>query len=104
LRKDRWTKIYQNENQDSQYWIRMSNTEPCPRFAHQLVYDHNSKIHYMFGGNPGDVNYARDRLDDFWELKLKRPAPSDILRKVDKRLLLVFLRLQCWGAGRGGDG
>jgi len=49
----------------------------------------------MFGGNPGDVNYARDRLDDFWELKLKRPAPSDILRKVDKRLLLVFLRLKC---------
>ena len=28
----------------------VTSTEPCPRYAHMLVYDNVKKIHYMFGG------------------------------------------------------
>ncbi|KAJ8879988.1 hypothetical protein PR048_020609 [Dryococelus australis] len=31
--------IYRNENTGEQYWSKMQHLEPCPRFAHQLVYD-----------------------------------------------------------------
>lgn len=46
--------------------------EPCPRYAHQLVYDAKRRIHYLFGGNPGRLNSPNLRLDDFWMLKLEK--------------------------------
>lgn len=64
-----------------QYWSKMQNIEPCPRFAHQLVYDHINKVHYLFGGNPGRVYMPRLRLDDFWKLHLTRPSQSWLLQK-----------------------
>ena len=87
---EQWSKVYHNENADANYWLRMEALEPCPRFAHQLVYDYTTKIHYLFGGNPGEAIYAKARLDDFWELKLTRPTPADILRKT----LFLVRRLQ----------
>jgi hypothetical protein len=36
--------IYRNENTGEQYWSKMQHIEPCPRFAHQLVYDHVNKV------------------------------------------------------------
>jgi hypothetical protein len=36
--------IYRNENTGEQYWNKMQHLEPCPRFAHQLVYDHINKV------------------------------------------------------------
>jgi hypothetical protein len=85
--------------------------EPCPRFAHQLVYDHITKVnftqgnrkrsfitvllesnkvltyhfhlqlHYLFGGNPGRTKDPKLRLDDFWRLRLIRPAVEDLLKE-----------------------
>lgn len=55
-----------------QYWTKMQNVEPCPRFAHQLVYDHIHKVHYLFGGNPGKSGISKRRLDDFWSLKVSQ--------------------------------
>jgi hypothetical protein len=82
IRKARWARIYHNENTSSEYWTKMKDLEPCPRFAHQLVYDHHRKIQYLFGGNPGDPSNQNLRLDDFWELHLMRPKPEDVLRRV----------------------
>jgi hypothetical protein len=48
----------------------MQNVEPVPRYAHQLVYDHVKKVHYLFGGNPGTDFLPKMRLDDFWSLKV----------------------------------
>ena len=62
--------MYKNENMGQQYWTKMQNVEPCPRFAHQLVYDHIHKVHYLFGGNPGKSSIHKMRLDDFWSLKV----------------------------------
>ena len=56
-------------------------SEPCPRFAHQLVYDHMNKVHYLFGGNPGCNKKPKLRLDDFWELRLIRPSGLQLLQK-----------------------
>jgi hypothetical protein len=72
IRTNIWKKVYQNEaiNQDNQRMLNES--EPCPRFAHQLVYDHINKVQYLFGGNPGDIKDITKRLDDFWELRLHR--------------------------------
>lgn len=72
IRTDVWKKVYENEavNQDNQRI--MNDSEPCPRFAHQLVYDHINKVQYLFGGNPGDIKDITKRLDDFWELRLHR--------------------------------
>jgi N-acetylneuraminic acid mutarotase len=72
IRKEIWSKIYQNENTGADYWSKMSGKEPCPRFAHQLVYDYKSKTQYLFGGNPGDNSQPNMRLDDFWQLELQR--------------------------------
>ena len=51
--RSRWSLVYRNENNDVEYWRRRQSVEPRPRYAHQLVYDEDSGLHFMFGGNPG---------------------------------------------------
>ncbi|XP_041349762.1 muskelin-like [Gigantopelta aegis] len=79
--KNKWACIYKNENVGQRYWNKQQHVEPVPRFAHQLVYDHIRKIHYLFGGNPGKDNLPKMRLDDFWSLELCRPSPEHLLRR-----------------------
>ncbi|XP_012278648.1 muskelin isoform X2 [Orussus abietinus] len=81
IKSNKWTCIYRNENVGEKYWSKMQDYEPCPRFAHQLVYDHVKKVHYLFGGNPGRSCLPKLRLDDFWQLRLCRPPHEQILRK-----------------------
>ncbi|XP_001607967.2 muskelin [Nasonia vitripennis] len=81
IKNNRWSCIYRNENMGEKYWSKMQNFEPCPRFAHQLVYDHVKKVHYLFGGNPGRACLPKLRLDDFWQLQLCRPSHEKILTK-----------------------
>ncbi|XP_046436398.1 muskelin isoform X1 [Neodiprion lecontei] len=81
IKENRWSCIYRNENVGDKYWNSMQDYEPCPRFAHQLVYDHIQKVHYLFGGNPGRSCLPKLRLDDFWQLELCRPSHEQILRK-----------------------
>lgn len=68
--QDRWSCVYRNEN----ICNNNDKLEPCPRFAHQLVYDHVKRVHYLFGGNPGPtrshLKNKKIRLDDFWTLKV----------------------------------
>lgn len=59
------------------------SAEPSPRFAHQLVYDPVWRVHYLFGGNPGDPAMPRLRLHDFWRLDLVRPlGAADVSRRI----------------------
>ncbi|XP_062574316.1 muskelin-like isoform X1 [Saccostrea cucullata] len=81
IKKNRWSCVYRNENSGQQYWTKMQNVEPVPRFAHQLVYDHVRKVHYLFGGNPGKESLPKIRLDDFWVLKLCRLSSEHLLRQ-----------------------
>lgn len=81
IESNKWSCIYKNENTGHQYWSKMQNIEPCPRFAHQLVYDHVNKVHYLFGGNPGKSGLPKMRLDDFWSLKLTKPSLVHLLRR-----------------------
>lgn len=74
IKKNLWSCIYKNENIGEQYW----HIEPCPRFAHQLVYDRSNKAHYLFGGNPGRTGYPKLRLDDFWRFRLCHPSPHQL--------------------------
>ncbi|KAG7169261.1 Muskelin-like [Homarus americanus] len=71
--------IYRNEQTGESYWSKMQHVEPCPRFAHQLVYDDTKKVHYLFGGNPGKASLPKMRLDDFWSLRLCRPSTQQLL-------------------------
>ncbi|KAJ3265912.1 Muskelin 1, intracellular mediator containing kelch motif [Chytriomyces hyalinus] len=95
LRRAKWTRVYHNENTGADYWSRMKDLEPCPRFAHQLVYDHVRKCHYLFGGNPGDTSNLNLRLDDFWELHLIRPTSEDVLRRAKFRIRRQQFREIC---------
>ncbi|MPC16516.1 Muskelin [Portunus trituberculatus] len=70
--------IYRNEQTGESYWSKMQHVEPCPRFAHQLVYDDVNKVHYLFGGNPGKASLPKMRLDDFWSLRLCRPSTQQL--------------------------
>ncbi|CAG8752818.1 8817_t:CDS:1, partial [Racocetra fulgida] len=73
LRLDKWTKIYQSEICDAQYWESNETTEPRPRYAHQMVYDNIHKVQYVFGGRAVETEVLKQqRLDDFWELHLVR--------------------------------
>ncbi|XP_039250977.2 muskelin-like [Styela clava] len=89
INDDSWNCVYKNEL-SSQGGATQSGTsssasvevnEPCPRYAHQLVYDHVRRTHYMFGGNPGSKSSPKTRLSDFWSLNLSRPSKGDILQK-----------------------
>jgi N-acetylneuraminic acid mutarotase len=81
ITQDRWCRVYHNENVGEAYWSEMANVEPCPRFAHQLVYDHVNKVQYLFGGNPGETQNTALRLDDFWSLRLEKPDTQTLLRR-----------------------
>ncbi|XP_028414469.1 muskelin-like [Dendronephthya gigantea] len=81
IENNKWSCIYRNENTGNQYWSKMQSIEPCPRFAHQLVYDHINKVHYLFGGNPGKSGFPKMRLDDFWLLRLTKPSLPHFLRR-----------------------
>jgi hypothetical protein len=39
-----WSRIYSNEKTDAEYWKKQKEVEPCPRYAHQFVYDHETKV------------------------------------------------------------
>ncbi|XP_059059021.1 muskelin [Achroia grisella] len=71
LKRLTWTCVYRNDC--------ISANEPRPRFAHQLVYDPVRKIHYLFGGNPGNQSNPRLRLDDLWALRLVRADGASLV-------------------------
>lgn len=75
LKTNKWSCIYKSEHSNEHCYSKVQQnacSEPCPRYAHQLVYDWINKIHYLFGGNPGRNNSPELRLDDFWLLYLKK--------------------------------
>ena len=76
LRTNEWTCIYRSDH-SNENCLRAPNTttmcsEPCPRYAHQLVYDSTNRVHYLFGGNPGRNTTPDIRLDDLWVLYLNK--------------------------------
>ncbi|XP_034476504.1 muskelin isoform X2 [Drosophila innubila] len=103
LRTHRWSRIYycrhsaQDVNSINKANVLGTNKsdgslEPCPRYAHQLVYDELAKTHYLFGGNPGIFQYQQLRLDDFWLLHLEKPKREEILKHC--RYLIRKLRYE----------
>ncbi|KAI8047413.1 Muskelin N-terminus-domain-containing protein [Gilbertella persicaria] len=89
IKQNEWHKIYQNENK------KTSLLEPCPRYAHQMVYDAVHRVQYIFGGNPGDNSNPSKRLNDFWELRLVKPDPSSILRRCFYMIRMQKLKELC---------
>lgn len=69
LQTNKWSRIYTYKHHSNSIDCPI---EPCPRFAHQFVYDDVDKVHYLFGGNPGKTNVPQMRLDDFWLLQLEK--------------------------------
>ncbi|XP_055319183.1 muskelin isoform X1 [Sitodiplosis mosellana] len=82
LKTNKWSCIYKSEHSNEHCYSKVQSacSEPCPRYAHQLVYDWINKVHYLFGGNPGRNTTPELRLDDFWLLYLKKPSRQQILR------------------------
>lgn len=44
IESNKWSCIYRNDKKGDEYWIKDGVFEPCPRFAHQLVYDYVDKV------------------------------------------------------------
>lgn len=80
-----WNKINQNKNDD----FSKNKNRPCPRYAHQLLYDEKSQLHFLYGGNPRNKDFPKERLGDFWTLELQKPTVSEISRR-----LKLYLRKQ----------
>lgn len=74
LKTNKWSCIYKSGHATEHTYSKMNvaSIEPCPRYAHQLVYDWVNKVHYLFGGNPGRNTTPELRLDDFWLLFMKK--------------------------------
>ncbi|KAG8965710.1 hypothetical protein FRC03_000250 [Tulasnella sp. 419] len=77
-------KVSTQRSKDSGKTPADSELQPLPagptlRYAHQVVYDHQSKIFYLFGGT--DVGDADQRLNDLWVCSVQRPSTSEILRR-----------------------
>lgn len=87
IKNAKWSCVYMNRcDSDADVVNRSHSVEPCPRFAHQLVFDPNKKVFYLFGGNPGRKSSPKMRLDDFWQLKVCRPSADDLLRECKHRI------------------
>ena len=58
------------------------------RYAHQLVYNEENGVHFMFGGNPGgkENRNGKLRLGDFWRLELERQQNTDLERVLIKEI------------------
>ncbi|KAE9403924.1 hypothetical protein BT96DRAFT_936129 [Gymnopus androsaceus JB14] len=69
-------------------------TSPSSRFAHQVVYEPNSKTVYLHGGTTGMAPAKRKessdaqseevpmrRLSDFWKMSLLRPTSDELIRR-----------------------
>ncbi|XP_052862317.1 muskelin isoform X4 [Anopheles cruzii] len=81
LTKKEWSCVYKSEHSNGENCYQKNQSpchEPCPRYAHQIVYDTTNQVHFLFGGNPGTNSNLR--LDDFWVLKLEKPNRENILR------------------------
>ncbi|KAI8641733.1 Muskelin N-terminus-domain-containing protein, partial [Parasitella parasitica] len=81
IQRNQWEKVFESESNEATYWEHMKDISPYPRYTHQLVYNYNSRSHFMFGGNPGDISKPLKRLDDFWELKLAKPDSKQVVRQ-----------------------
>ena len=67
---------------DTDCWQRRQSIEPRPRYyAHQLVYEEEVGLHFMFGGNPGGKENMNGklRLGDFLRLELQRQQNKDLM-------------------------
>ncbi|TFK67379.1 galactose oxidase [Pluteus cervinus] len=76
--------------------------EPLPRYAHQVVYNPNTRTAYLHGGNAGLVGATsadgdggtptqgrtggEKRLDDLWQMELVRPSQEEIIRRAKFRI------------------
>eukprot|EP01113_Clastostelium_recurvatum_P042951 TRINITY_DN7026_c0_g1_i1.p1 TRINITY_DN7026_c0_g1~~TRINITY_DN7026_c0_g1_i1.p1 ORF type:complete len:371 (-),score=82.87 TRINITY_DN7026_c0_g1_i1:27-1001(-) len=98
IARGEWTKVYQTEMMRAEASSRNAR-EPRPRFAYQLIYHPAKKVHYLFGGNPGETDNPRERLDDFWRLSLERPSPDVVLG----RALFSLRRRRCLDILTSGD-
>ncbi|XP_058830933.1 muskelin isoform X1 [Topomyia yanbarensis] len=81
LAKKEWCCVYKSDHSIGENcYLKNQNAcpEPCPRYAHQIVYDAANQVHFLFGGNPGMNSHFR--LDDFWMLRLEKPTRDHILR------------------------
>ncbi|XP_053684609.1 muskelin isoform X1 [Sabethes cyaneus] len=81
LAKKEWCCVYKSDHSIGENcYLKNQNAcpEPCPRYAHQIVYDGANQVHFLFGGNPGMNSHFR--LDDFWMLRLEKPTRENILR------------------------
>lgn len=78
IKNQKWFKI----NPPKKAAQHQSASEPCPRFAYQFCYNSVNGTHYLFGGNPGDSANTRLRLNDFWQLRLLKPAAKQIRLKI----------------------
>ncbi|KAJ2948603.1 hypothetical protein O0L34_g7858 [Tuta absoluta] len=87
LKRLTWSCVYRNDT--------VCETEPRPRFAHQLVLDPVTKIHYLFGGNPGNQGSPRLRLDDLWALQLVRPTVDCVLHSAVAAMREACFRELC---------
>ncbi|KAF8907826.1 Muskelin N-terminus-domain-containing protein [Gymnopilus junonius] len=130
-RPGKWMKILRQQAQtedvpDKGKPSTYANVEiPVPRFAHQVVYNPNTKRIYMHGGNAGwgyglqgggagageddgNVGEGRDvgsaviggpakekRLDDFWSMELKRPGPEEVIRQAKFQIRQQQFREMC---------
>ncbi|KAG1446533.1 hypothetical protein G6F56_009538 [Rhizopus delemar] len=75
IKSNTWEVVFENENMGGR---RPSLNSPLPRYAHQMVYDPTTDVHYIFGGNPGNQQGENTRLNDLWELKLKKPNSPNV--------------------------
>ncbi|KAI8141192.1 Muskelin N-terminus-domain-containing protein [Fennellomyces sp. T-0311] len=106
IERNQWKNVYQTDKRPD----NNINCEcPCPRYAHDMVYNPLTKTQYIFGGNPGEQRQpdspvensnACKRLDDFWALQLTKPNPAGIYRKCLLMVRMQRLRELCKRANR----
>ncbi|THU94177.1 hypothetical protein K435DRAFT_966971 [Dendrothele bispora CBS 962.96] len=121
-----WTRMLSEADVDSSKGTEEEDdsVEPVPRYAHQVVYDPNTRTVYMHGGNAGFAGalerhqYENDRddaegeqetlrregdgstekekrLGDFWKMSLVRPSRDEILRQAKYQIRQQQFREMC---------
>ncbi|KAF5383443.1 hypothetical protein D9757_006088 [Collybiopsis confluens] len=82
----KWEKMLREEQRKK----GSAHSGPLSRFAHQVVYDNNSKTIYLHGGatmikrteaSDSSEEMPTKRLSDFWKMNLRRLSADELIRR-----------------------
>jgi hypothetical protein len=87
ITNDKWSHLDTLQSEGTDNTESGEKLKPIPRFASQIVYSEKYDLHFLFGGNAGELLPPNERLDDLWIMKCEKPSIEQCIIRPLKLLL-----------------